>query len=227
MLNHIEDKSNEPEDKMITIHNIAGPVIVHSLDMLHGIQDILNKMFSTFATLAGRLLVNIGIYKFNQRTAHQARIEAMMCRAGQSISKVPVLPSLETRLARAKLVMEEALELTEALGIGIVVFSNEPQQRPLLGITRTNYKCFPRSDIEPNLTEIAKEAADVSVVAIGTLSACGIKDNELLKLVDNNNLAKFGPGGYKDENGKWIKPPNHPKPEVKELLESQGFESGV
>ena len=74
---------------------------------------------------------------------------------------------------------------------------------------------------DPNLVEIADGCADLSVVTIGTLSACGIADEMLLGVVDANNLAKFGPGHSIREDGKLIKPKNHKPPDIAQLLEIQ------
>jgi predicted HAD superfamily Cof-like phosphohydrolase len=37
--------------------------------------------------------------------------------------------------------------------------------------------------------------------------------------VDQNNLAKFGPGGHRREDGKWVKPPDHKPPDIAGLLD--------
>lgn len=41
------------------------------------------------------------------------------------------------------------------------------------------------------------------------------------QLVDENNLAKFGPGGYRRDDGKWIKPPGHKPPAIAKALRWQ------
>jgi predicted HAD superfamily Cof-like phosphohydrolase len=147
------------------------------------------------------------------KSKHQKRVEEMMVLAGQDVPRGPVVPAPEVRLLRARLILEEALEAVEALGCSVYVDDKYLDSRWL--DVEVCYR------IEPDLTEIAKECADLSVVTIGTLSACGIADKALLKEVDLNNLAKFGPGGYRRDDGKWIKPPNHPKPEIARILEQQ------
>jgi predicted HAD superfamily Cof-like phosphohydrolase len=71
------------------------------------------------------------------------------------------------------------------------------------------------------MIEVADGCADVSVVTIGTLSACGIADKPLLKEVDESNLRKFGPGYSKREDGKWIKPPDWKVPDIAKVLNEQ------
>jgi len=39
--------------------------------------------------------------------------------------------------------------------------------------------------------------------------------------VDENNLTKFGPGSYKREDGKWMKPPDFVGPDLSYLTEPQ------
>jgi predicted HAD superfamily Cof-like phosphohydrolase len=126
--------------------------------------------------------------------------------AGQALPALPVLPSLETRKLRANLIMEEALETIKGLGFAVVI---KPQSNGW-DIQEAN---------APDLVEIVDGCADISVVTMGTLLACGIGDEELLKLVDENNLAKFGPGGHRREDGKWVKPPGHQPPDIKGLLD--------
>lgn len=57
--------------------------------------------------------------------------------------------------------------------------------------------------------------------SIGTLSACGIAYAPILREVDDANLRKFGPGGRRREDGKWLKPPDWEPPKIRERLEEQ------
>lgn len=131
-----------------------------------------------------------------------------MRKADQEIPSKPTIPSEEIRKLRATLILEEALETIAALGFEVVSGDGTP------GIGIAPYG-------KPNLEEIADGCADLSVVTIGTLSACGIHDEELLKEVDDSNLRKFDIGSYKREDGKWMKPPNWKTPVIKEVLENQ------
>jgi hypothetical protein len=177
-----------------------------------------------------RFRTSIETWWYDGKTDHQYRIEQMMRKAGQAVPDDPVLPSKEIRKARALLVLEEAVELCESLGYALYLNMADvvPISEDMIMGQGTWYRIKPvRLTFSPlppdSLTGIAKEAADVSVVTIGTLSACGIDDRALLKAVDDNNLAKFGPGGYLDENGKWQKPPGHKKPDLERVLSTQGY----
>jgi predicted HAD superfamily Cof-like phosphohydrolase len=143
------------------------------------------------------------------KTVHQHLVEAFMKKAGQELPAAPTMPSDEIRELRATLILEEAMETIEALGFGIATV-------PVPGV--------PTEDVtgrlkvwcngQPDMVEIVDGCCDLAVVATGTLSACGVANMEPQMLVDDSNLRKFGPGGYKAENGKWIKPPNWTPPDL-------------
>lgn len=136
--------------------------------------------------------------------------------AGQEVPSRPKEPSEETRLLRARLILEEAFEtLSKGLGVGICfdprVASKEWRTSNLL------FAC-----ISPfNMVETIDGCCDLKVVTTGTLSACGIHDMNPQIEVDNNNLAKFGPGGYRREDGKWIKPTGHKAPDLQSIIDLQ------
>lgn len=145
------------------------------------------------------------------KSPHQQRIEAFMEKAGQAIPPKPVLPDGEIRKLRAKLILEEALETITALGFVVVWADSGADSGELIPALRPHGN-------PPDLVGIADGCADISVVTVGTLSACGIGDEDLMRVVDENNLAKFGPGGYRREDGKWVKPPDHKAPDITGLL---------
>lgn len=150
------------------------------------------------------------------KTKHYKRIEKFMQLAGQDTPKRPVEPSEEIRVLRAKLIIEEALETVKALGVDITLakmsfLENEDDFE--YGISEHPF----------DMIEVADGVADISVVSIGTLIACGITDEKLLKLVDKNNLAKFGEGHSFREDGKLIKPPGHKPPDIRKLLNKMGW----
>lgn len=156
-------------------------------------------------------MANLEDNEFTQmKSEHQQRIEKFMELAGQKLPTKPTLPNLETRKLRAKLILEEALETVDALGL----YAETDREAIDLRIDDIIFKEL----AEPNLIGIVDGCCDLSVVTIGTLSACGVPDIPVLQLTDENNLAKFGPGGYRREDGKWIKPPNHKPPDYSKVL---------
>lgn len=139
------------------------------------------------------------------KSAHQDRVEEFMRLAGQDVPSKPTIPDAETRLLRAKLIFEEAIETIEALGFAVIHQGGETTFDDVYG---------------PNMVEVADGCADIKVVTTGTLSAFGLPDVELQKMIDEANLRKFGPGGHRRDDGKWIKPPDWKAPDIKGWIDS-------
>ncbi len=156
----------------------------------------------------------------NERTRHQERVEEFMRKARQVLPSKPTIPTLAVRTLRAKLIFEEALEKIHGLGLAVM---HEHPDMVLHFQIRKEHLAFDENGL-PDLVEIVDGCCDVSVIAIGTLSACGVRAAPLLKLVDKNNLAKFGPGHSIREDGKLIKPPGHKPPDIEGELRRQGWE---
>lgn len=158
-----------------------------------------------------------------QTTKHYDRVLEFMkivkSRGGKDqIPNTPRIPSDDIRRLRARLILEEAIETVEALGFDFreVLSCDEPD-------FQTGKECIKLFDeYPPSLVEIADGCADISVVTIGTLIACGIKDRPLLEEVDRNNLAKFGGKPIIREDGKLVKPEGWKGPDIKRVLEEQG-----
>jgi len=152
------------------------------------------------------------------RSDHQKRVDAFMRLAQQDVLDKPAIPSAEIRKLRCKLILEEALETIDALGYEVLI---DKEFTLMSSDFDTDFICFVDNEKGPDLVEIADGCADIKVVTTGTLSACGIDDEELQVMVDENNLEKFGPGGHRRDDGKWVKPPNHQPPDIKSVLKKQ------
>ena len=156
-------------------------------------------------------------------TEHYSRVRQLMRKIpGQDTPDELTIPSADTRKLRAKLIIEEALETIASLGVR-VIWDGELEPGGLdLREDTIRFSCFDNNNqrLKPNIIGIADGCADISVVTIGTLIACGIPDVELLRMVDENNLAKFGPGSYLREDGKWVKPPDHKPPNIAGYINS-------
>lgn len=159
------------------------------------------------------------------KSAHQQRVEAFMRKANQTVPESPELPSPETRVLRAKLILEEALETIEALGVVLLALPDTEDASPVYltnnGENQKGVSLAFVSDGEPDLEKIADGCADLRVVTTGTLSACGIADGALQEEVDCNNLAKFREGHWIRPDGKLIKPPDHQPPDIAGILQRQ------
>ena len=147
---------------------------------------------------------------------HQKRVIDFMRKAKQEIPNSPTLPEFVILRLRAKLIAEEAIELINALGFTLFCKG--------VKVEFQNLKLH--HEFGPDILGIMDGCGDLSVVTIGTLASCGIPDIPVLELIDENNLAKFGPGHSIDPNGKLIKPPDHQPPDLDKLLSdlrSQGI----
>lgn len=172
------------------------------------------------------VLVNQGRYALDTfLTEHAEAVAAFNTLAGQTPPKELCIPDEKTRILRAKLILEEALETMEGLGVKVTF----PFQYPgidvmeYLPVNMDTVEILPDSSRNPDLITIIDGCLDLRVVTTGTLIACGVPDlPHLQREVDNNNLLKFrkDKDGYKREDGKWIKPSDHPKPRLKEMLKA-------
>jgi predicted HAD superfamily Cof-like phosphohydrolase len=156
------------------------------------------------------------------KSPHQRRVEEFMVLAGQEVPEKPCIPSEEVRRLRAKLILEEALETIAELGFEVcftTLMDNDIYWMNECDVF------FTPSQVIPNisLSGIADGCCDISVVTVGTMIACGVDMEPILELVDDNNLAKFGPGGHRREDGKWVKPPDHQPPDIISALKIQGW----
>ena len=150
------------------------------------------------------------------RSKHQLMIEKFMQRAGQEVPVRPTVPDEETRVLRVKIVLEEVLELAEALGVKIWYQGGR--------VDSSNCLYLNAMDEDVCLYGVADAVADISVTAIGTASACGINIAPVLKIVDENNLTKVVGDVRKREDGKLLKPPGYkgPGPRIRKELLKQG-----
>lgn len=204
---------------------------------------------------------------YSGKSPHQQRIEHFMSHIGHQVEASPTLPSEPIRRFRASLILEEALETIKALGFTVSV--NQPPMGYEGGcyfICNNSWLQISEVQLhEPDLVEIVDGCCDISVVTIGTLSACGVTDKNPLEAVDLNNIAKFEPkcpncneslhpmndghtdrgdprvegwscwacetyypkeiGGYRRDDGKWIKGVHHKKVDLAQVLAKQAAKS--
>lgn len=70
-----------------------------------------------------------------------------------------------------------------------------------------------------DLASIAKEIADLLYVVYGTAVSYGIDMEPVFREVHRSNLSKIG--GYKRDDGKWVKPATYSPARVEPILEAQ------
>ncbi len=137
------------------------------------------------------------------KSKNQLRVQAFMLRMRsdmQGCALSPSIPAPETRVLRAKLLLEETLETIEAMGIQLDL----PDAFTALKIKDIEFKPV----LPVNIVEVADGLCDVDVVKDGAAEAFGISLQPLLSIVHDDNDKKFLPG-HKFVNGKLIKPPDH------------------
>ncbi len=107
-------------------------------------------------------------------TNEQQQVKQWMTAFGQSCPEKPTIPSLEVRKLRAKLILEEALETIEALGLSpIFIDTHDGQQFDCHGC-KIEFETMGVT----NLIGIADGCEDLKVVTEGTLVACGLVKKE-------------------------------------------------
>ena len=77
--------------------------------------------------------------------------------------------------------------------------------------------------IAKDLPAIAKELADLLYVVYGTAVSCGIDMEPVFQEVHRSNMSKVG--GYKRDDGKWVKPPTYSPADVGTILREQNLKS--
>ena len=76
-----------------------------------------------------------------------------------------------------------------------------------------------------DLPHIAKELADLLYVVYGTAISYGIDMEPVFKEVQRSNMSKVG--GYKREDGKWVKPPTYSPADIAPILALQEKYKGL
>lgn len=150
---------------------------------------------------------------------HINNVKTFMERAGQNVPKKITIPDEKTRLLRAKLVIEEALEMCEALGVAIYPKSEDDRLK-----SNNDLNFYIDSDNEPNLVEIADAAVDILWVSVsGPMIDIGCVDKlqECVAEVDRSNLSKFIDGHKCPDSGKWIKGPSYSPANIKGIINSE------
>ncbi len=150
-------------------------------------------------------------------TPHYTRVREFMQKAGQETPASPIIPDEETRILRAKLILEEALETIRALGVSVTAQSVDKS----VDVTDEDADLLFRIKDQVDMEAVVDGCADISVVTIGTLISFGVDDEPILEEVDAANLRKFAPGSYRRDDGKWMKPPDWSPPDISSLLTAQ------
>jgi predicted HAD superfamily Cof-like phosphohydrolase len=122
----------------------------------------------------------------------QDDIVTLMKQFNQEVKDSPELPDAPTRLLRARLVFEEALEFVRACGCTVTTSSNgsgEGRQAPI--IDDIVVQLDPSGT--PDFTEYVDGCIDQLVVTYGALNAAGIQAQSAWDEVQRSNMSKAWP----------------------------------
>ena len=179
----------------------------------------------------------------------QHDIVTLMRQFEQEVKDSPELPDSATRLLRARLVFEEALEFVKACGCTVTTLSST--ETPV--IDEIAVKLDPNGT--PDFVEYVDGCIDQLVVTYGALNAAGIQAQSAWDEVQRSNMSKAWPhcsicdvvlergsgsdlvhpgdsyahGGawqtvlkiHKREDGKFIKAPTYSPANLKRIIEEQ------
>jgi len=162
------------------------------------------------------------------KSEHQQLVEELLRGIGHPLPETPQVTDDDRLVLYARLLIEEAMEFLEAAGVELHIntygkyrINDVTSHRGPIHFKDMEFvKSYPGGD----LVGIADGLGDVMVIAVGGLSLCGIKDIPLLLEIDGNNLLKLKRGHKDPKTGKFIKPKDHPRPNIEEMLKQLGWE---
>lgn len=146
---------------------------------------------------------------------YQQKVKEFMVLAGQKCPDAPSIPSIEDRILRVRLSLEEVLEFAEASGIEISIPS---PYYPIAINKQTNFNMSVVGDVD--MLEIADSISDISYVNNGAAITYGLDIEPFEDAVHENNLTKISTG-YRDEHGKLRKGPDYQPVNLKPILDAQ------
>lgn len=165
------------------------------------------------------VIPDTSLRRLNQ-TRLQRRVEKFMQDAGQTVRLIPSEPTPEERVLRAKLILEEAFETCDALGVEVDVSSYDDEGSHCAKEIDADMFCYRLND-RFDMVEAVDGCLDTMVVTVGTLSCLGVGDALPMELVlDANDAKQTGP---MREDGKRLKPEGWLPPNIERELIMQGW----
>jgi len=181
----------------------------------------------------------------------QEDIITLMTQFEQEVKVAPELPDAATRLLRARLVFEEALEFVRACGCTVEIAGPDGMKAAVID----EISVVAAPEVAPDFTEYVDGCIDQLVVTYGALVAAGVKAQSAWDEVQRSNMSKAWPhcsvcdavlvrgdseelvhpedagahGGnwhtvlkvHKREDGKFIKAPTYSPANLKRVIEEQ------
>ena len=96
---------------------------------------------------------------------------------------------------------------------------DESTQKLRIGLIHEEFNELQEALNAKDLPAIAKELADLLYFVYGTAVSCGIDMDPVFREVHRSNMSKVG--GYKRDDGKWVKPPTYSPAEIHTILKTQ------
>ena len=120
----------------------------------------------------------------------QQDIVTLMQLFNQQVKESPELPDPETRLLRARLVFEEAIEFVKGCGCTVTLAASDGEQQAAV-IDQIGVVADPNR--EPDFIEYVDGCIDQLVVTYGALNAAGVKAEPAWDEVQRSNMSKAWP----------------------------------
>lgn len=140
------------------------------------------------------------------------------------ISAVPTVPSVDTRLLRFRLILEELMEFGRAIGVKRLAGIPDEEFQQLV---KDQLKLISIDETAPvDLIEAADALGDIDYVVQGSNLVFGFPAEAIIAEIHSANMSKLGEDGrpIKDAYGKIVKGPNTRKPDIGRLLQAHGSE---
>ncbi len=149
-------------------------------------------------------------------TTIQAQVRAFHDAAGVVTPSIPQIPDDDRIRLRANLVTEEFCEFLLSV---YPQFKDMQHGAVLFRLKQAMEYMKPKVD----LVAMADALADLDYVVEGTRLICGIDGGPVAEEVHRSNMTKFGPGSWKRDDGKVMKPPDWKPPDIEGVLRRQGM----
>jgi predicted HAD superfamily Cof-like phosphohydrolase len=96
---------------------------------------------------------------------------------------------------------------------------NEETKRLRVRLIEEEFDELKEAMVGGDLASVAKEMADLLYVVYGTAVSYGIDMDPVFREVHRSNMSKVG--GYKREDGKWVKPATYSPARIEPILAEQ------
>lgn len=149
-----------------------------------------------------------------------------MQKASQETPIVAKFPDEATRLLRSRLILEEAMETVEALGVSIRVAATDPAghvEYDGLKLEAKDISAETQEQKDARFLEIVDGCCDCQVVVLGTMAAIGVADIPAMDAVCDSNDSKFAPGWSRRADGKLLKSPQYKPADFTKAIKADLF----